>query len=216
MTMNASATEKSSAYELTWSLSTASPTDGENDDGLKLDYAVTAFEELYISDRLWDDDAAQHRIPDPFGVYRFVHDGSLRLVFAQAPRPPNVKLGKTYPPLYSRILAGETRRQSVRIEVPVDEYSSLGRNINAATVLEEVSRVVFVLGYQLRSALDRAPTPPPRETAETAGYVVYEPELIISELRVDRLQVKRRTGYMARFPLPGEPGPAPMPIGEAR
>lgn len=210
--MKASATERSSAYELTWTLTTMSPTDSANDDALKLDYAITASEELYISDRLWDDDAAQHRIPDPFGVYRFVHDGSLRLVFAQAPYPPNVKLGKTYPPLYSRILAGETRRQSVTIELPVDEYSSLGRNISAPTVLEDVTKVVFVLGYQLRSTLDRAPTPPPRETADAAGYIVYEPELIISELRVDRLQVKRRTGYIARFPLPGEPGPAPMPI----
>ena len=208
---NASATEKSAAYELTWSLSSMSSTDGEKDQALKLDYAITAFEELYVSDRLWDDDATQHRVPDPFGIYRFVQDGSLRLVFAQAPHPPNVMLGKIYRPLFSRVLAGETRRQTVQIKLPVDEYSILSRNINAPTVLEEVSRVIFVLGYQLRSALDRAPAPQPRETGEGAGYVVYEPKLIISELQVDRLPVKRRTGYMARFPLPGEAGPAPIP-----
>lgn len=54
--------------------------------------------------------------------------------------------------------------------------------------------------------------PPPRETAEEAGYVVDEPQLMISELQVEPLPVKRRTGYIARFPLPGEPGPDPMPI----
>lgn len=208
--MNASAAEKSPAYELTWSLAVTASADGKR--ALLLTYAITAAEELYVADRLWDHDAAHTRVPDPFGVYRFVQDGSLRLVFAQAPHPPNVLFGQLYRPLYSRVLAGETRRETVLIDLPVDEYSSLARDVNAPTVLEEVSRVVLVVGYRLRKAMNQDPLPPPRESPEEAGYVVYEPSLIISELQVDRLPVKRRTGYIARFPLPGEPGPEPLPI----
>lgn len=208
--MNASATETSSAYELTWSLSFTPQGDGESGSDLKLDYQVKAFEELYVADRLWDDDPIKYRIPDPFGVYRFVQNGSLRLVFAQAPYPANYLPQKIYEPLYSRILAGETRRQSVRIKLPVDEYSSLDRGVNAPTVVEEVSRVFFVLGYDLRSTMDAAPELPPRETEEEAGYIVYSRKLIISELQVEPIPVKRRTGYMARFALPGEPAPGPF------
>jgi hypothetical protein len=216
--MHTSASEKSSAYQLTWSLRVVPSTEDKGAPVLELDYAVEAFEELYVADRLWDDDPVSYRVPDPFGVYRFVQNGSLRLVFAQAPKPPNVMIANPRRPLYSRILAGETRRKTVQLKLPVDEYSGvgLGRDVNAPTAIEEVSRVFFVLGYCLRSSLDRAPTPPMRETAEDAGYVVYESQLMISELHVDRLQVKRRTGYMARFPLPGEPGPDPMPIESPR
>jgi hypothetical protein len=205
-----SASEKSSAYELTWSLRVPAPVDGMKDRELELDYAVTAFEELYLCDRPWDSDRVRYRFPDPLGVYRFVQNGSLRLVFAQAPKPPNLRIANPYRPLYSRVLPGETRRQALRIKLPVDEYSALARDVHAPTVLEEVSRVFFVLGYRLRSTLDHDPEPPLNETAEEAGYVVYDPKLIISEVAVDRLPVKRRTGYIARFPLPGEPGPEPM------
>jgi hypothetical protein len=206
---NASATQKSAAYELVWSLGITEPAHGGNDRALKLEYAVTALEELYIADRLWDYDAKQSRMPDPFGVYRFVRDGSLRLVFAKAPHPPNIRVGDSYRPLYSRIPAGETRRQAVEIKLPVDEYSSMARDVNAPTVVDEVSRVFFVLGYALRSKLDRDPA---RAMPEEDAYIVYEQDLIVSELHVDKLPVKRRTGYIARFPLPGEPGPDPIPI----
>jgi hypothetical protein len=207
---------RTSAYAVTWSVSTEAATKGSDERVLKLDYQVKAFEELYVSDRLWDDDPKLYRVADPMGVYRFVQDGSLRLVFAQAPHPPNVILGRTYPPLFSRVLAGETRRQTVRIKLPVDEYSGLSRNINAPTVLEEVSRVYLVLGISLRSTMGSAPTPPPRESGEKVGYVVYGADNIILAMDVDKLPVKRRTGYMARFPLPGEPGPDPMPTGSSR
>jgi hypothetical protein len=191
---------KSAAYELTWSVART----GED---LTLEYAIKANEELYIADRLWDNDAKYHRIPDPHGVYRFVRDGSLRLVFGPAPYPPNVKLGIYYTPLYSRVRAGETRRASVHIKLPVDEYSILARDVNAPTVVEEVSRVIFVLGYKVGGN----PAPPSGAKSDADGYVVYGPKFIVDEKRVDRLPVKRRTGYMARFALPGEPGPEPIP-----
>ena len=204
--MDRTAKERSSAYELVWSLSTTS--DGS---ALKLDYAITAHEELYIADRLWDQDAERKRIADPYGVYRFVRGDSLRLVFAKAPAPPNVRVGNPYRPLYSRVRAGETKRNTVLIKLPVDEYSALARDVASPTVVEEVSKVVFVLGYCPRSAMESDPAPPLNETAEKAGYVVYEERLLVSEMQVEKLPVKRRTGYIARFPLPGEPGPEPMP-----
>lgn len=209
--MNNTVTEKSAAYELTWTLRTVTADGGER--ALELEYAVTAHEEMFISDRLWVGDVVHSRVPDPYGVYRFVKDDSLRLVLAQAPAPPNVRLGNPYRPLYSKIAAGETRRQTVRIALPVDEYSALARDVSSPTSLEEVSRVYLVIGYRLRKDMDREPLPPPNESAEGAGYVVYAPKLMISEMHVEGIPVKRRTGYIARFPLPGEPGPAPMPVG---
>jgi len=199
--------ERSAAYELTWSLSTK---DGKT---LVLDYDVHALEELYIADRLWDTDDAHRRVPDPFGVYRFVFNGGLRLVFAQAPQPPNVMLRQIYPPLYSRLRAHETRHRTVRIALPVDEYSALARDVHSPTVREEVSRVFFVLSYRLRSTMTSDPAPPVHETAESAGYIVHDPEEIISslDLGADKIPVKRRTGTIARFLLPGEPKPGPAP-----
>ncbi len=56
------------------------------------------------------------------------------------------------------------------------------------------------------------PVPPLNEAAEVAGYILHQPELIISNLDLDEpVPVKRRAGYMARFPLPGEPRPGPIP-----
>ncbi|WP_437830043.1 hypothetical protein [Sorangium sp. So ce1153] len=207
--MHASKQERTSAFELTWSLSNARGASG--DPSLKLEYKIEASEELYVGDRLWDYDDKRERVPDPFGVYRFVSNDSLRLVFAQAPYPPNVMPRIVYKPLFSRIRAGEARQREVWIKLPVDEYSSLARDVNAPTVLEEVSRVFLVLSYRPRSTMDHDPAPPPNETAESAGYIVHDPVLIISSLEVEPLPVKRRTGYIARFPLPGEPGPGPVP-----
>jgi hypothetical protein len=203
--MTHTAKEQSAAYELTWSLSTIGRADGEQD--LKLEYQLHAFEELYIGDRLWDYDAGHRRVPDPFGVYRFVRAGALRLVFAQAPLPRNLMPRTVYQPLFSRIPAGETQRKEILIKLPVDEYSALARDIDSPTVLEEVSRVFFVLSYRLRSTLDSDPTPPPFESPEEAGYIVHTPQLIISSLDLDpnRLPINRRIGEIARFSLPGEP-----------
>lgn len=204
--MNVSTKESSSAYELTWSLTAAEGPEKR----LLLAYSVHAHEELYLGDRLWDYAKGGARIPDPFGVYRFVREGSLRLVFAQAPWPPNISPRTVYQPLYSRVKAGETHRREISIEVPVDEYSSLARDLSEPTVVEEVSRVVLVLAYRARSSMSADPQPPPKESAEEAGYIVTDPKLITSAVEIDRLKVKRRTGYMARFALPGEPGPGPL------
>jgi hypothetical protein len=195
--MTQSAKERTAAFELTWSLT-------PKDHAVELEYAVQAFEELYVADRLWDYDKANRRVPDPYGVYRFVRDGSLRLVFAQAPLPPRALPRVIYQPLYSRIRAQETHRRTILIALPVDEYSALARDVDAPAVLEEVSRAVLVLAYRLRSSMDKDPTPPPFESAEQAGYIVYDPQLCISQMKVDKLPVKRRTGDIPRFLLPGE------------
>jgi hypothetical protein len=143
--------ERTSAYEVTWSLRIKPKGSGAR--ALELEYQVRAFEELYIADRSWADDAVNDRVPDPFGVYRFVQNHSLRLVLADAPYPPNVYVSNRYPPLYSRGRAGETRRNAVWIELPVDEYSALSRDIHSPTVIEDVTRVYFVLGVRLRSTM---------------------------------------------------------------
>lgn len=206
-----SAKEASSAYELTWSLGIVGEAGNQEAQVLELSYEIQAFEELYIADRLWDYNDARQRVPDPFAVYRFVHEGSLRLVFAQAPYPSNMTPRVVYSPLCSRIHANEKYRKKILIKLPVDEYSSLARNIDAPTVVEAISKVFFVLSYCLRSSMAADPVPPAFETAENAGYIVHNLKQIVSSIEVDNLLVKRRSGYMARFALPGEPSPGPMP-----
>ncbi|MBZ5712702.1 hypothetical protein [Nannocystis pusilla] len=203
--------ERTPAYALSWSFSAV---DGAaaGEPTFKLEYELDAFEELYVGDRLWVLDRAGKRVPDPFGVYRFVAGESLRLVFARPPVPPNVMPRVVFQPLFSRVGPGETRRNEVLLKAPIDEYSALGRDIHAETVLEEVSKVILVLSYRLRSTMDKDPVPPPFESPDEAGYIVSEPELIISTLAGTQVPVKRRTGYIARFPLPGEPGPGPAPL----
>jgi hypothetical protein len=197
------AKERSAAFELSWSLTVEGAV-------LELAYAISAAEEMFVADRVWDYDSQYQRIPDPFGVYRFVCDGSLRLVFAQAPWPPNIVPLLVYHPLYSRVRAGETHRRSLRIALPVDEYSSMARDVDSPVALEEVSRATLVMGYVLRSSLDADPEPPINETVEEAGYVTNYTDLAISSMDVVALPVKRRTGYIARFALPGEPPPGPF------
>lgn len=195
-----SKTEKSPAYELLWSLDRTAPNEGGP--ALKLSYQVKALEDLYISDRLWDYSKEGKRIPDAFGVYRFVWEGNLLLVFAQAPAPPNVAPRVIYEPLYSHIRAGELRKNSVLITLPVDEYSSLQRNTKSPTTEEQIARVILVLGYRTRSSMSKDAEPPPRESAEESGYVVNDPQRIVSSLEVDPLPVKKRSNPMARFVLP--------------
>jgi hypothetical protein len=199
-----SAKERTAAYELTWSLGVAGAK-------LSLEYQLHALEELYVGDRLWDFDAARKRVADPFGVYRFVDRGSLRLVFAACPPPANVLPSQLYKPLFSRVRAGETRKKTVSLALPVEEYSSLSRDVSAPSALEEVGKAFLVLSYRLRSTLPADPVPPPLETGDDAGFIVHEPQLLVSALDVDKLPVKRRTGYIPRFPLPGEPPPGPIP-----
>ena len=151
-------------------------------------------------------------MPEPFGVYRFVNGESLRLVFAKPPVPPNVMPRVVFQPLFSRVPAGEARRHEVILQAPIDEYSALGRDVSSETTLEEITEVVLILSYRLRSTMDKDPVPPPLESPEAAGYIVYAPELIVSSLAVEPVPVKRRAGYFARFALPGEPGPEPAPV----
>lgn len=207
MKTNGAAKERKPAFELSWSLAA-------NDDVLTLDYRIDAFEEMYVSDRLWDYNGAKKRVRDPFGVYRFVTDDTLRLVFAQAPYPSNVDPMIIFQPLYSRIAAGAEHRGSVQLSLPVDEYSALARDVRAPTVVEHVSRAMLVMNYKLRSEMSEDPSPPPNESADS-GYIVYNVSQLTSTIGELALPVKRRTGYMARFALPGEPPPGPRPDAAA-
>lgn len=211
--MKSTTREDSASYVLRWSVSGESSVATATASGptLTLEYEMEALEEIFITDRLWVTDKAGDPIPDPFGVYRFVHDGSLRLVLAQAPSPSNVDVLESFRPHCSRIQAGEVRRVAIPIGLPVDEYSSLSRNVAEPTVAELVSKVHFVLGIRRRSDMDADGAPPPREMPD-GGYLVGRTTSIVSTCETEGIPVRRRTGYMPRYPLPGEPGPGPMPL----
>ena len=211
--MSKTTTEENPSYILRWSL-TPSPSGSGGDERLVLRYSVQAFEELYVSDRLWDHRRKVGQVPDPFGVYRFVVGDTLRLVFEQAPHPPNIVPNNVFPPRFSRVAAGETLERSVDIALPVEEYSALARDVSEPSEVEQVEQVELVLGYCLRSELDADPVPPPNQSAEQAGYLLPKaPKRIVSRCKLETpIAVKHRSGYMARYPLHGEPAPGPAPL----
>ncbi len=201
-------TADTAAFSLNWTLRIDRGASADAPGTLTLAYEIEAREEVFISDRLWDFDDDRNRIADPFGVYRFVVGDSLRLVFAQAPLPRGVVPRLTFQPLYSRVRAGETLRKQLTLSLPVQEYSSLSRNIDAPSELERVARVTLVMGHRARSAMQSDPAPPPFESADDAGYIVHSPSIITSTMTVDPLPVLRRTQSMARYALPAD---APHP-----
>jgi hypothetical protein len=208
--METRARQRSTSCLLEWSLSVDSVA-GVAQPTLTLAYEIHAFEELYVTDRLWDHDTTGRRITDPFGVYRFVSGDRLRLVFAQAPHASNLRPHICYAPLSSRVRVGEIHRRQVAIALPVDEYSALARNVAAPTALDHVSKVDLVFGIRCRSEMDRDPAPP-LGASESVGYLVHDAKLLVSSCDVEALPVRRRTVYMPRFALPGEPPPGPAPL----
>ncbi len=136
-------TADTAAFSLNWTLRIDRGASADAPGTLTLAYEIEAREEVFISDRLWDFDDDRNRIADPFGVYRFVVGDSLRLVFAQAPLPRGVVPRLTFQPLYSRVRAGETLRKQLTLSLPVQEYSSLSRNIDAPSELERVAPAIF-------------------------------------------------------------------------
>ena len=173
-----------------------------------LRYELTAREELYLSDRLWDLDRTGRRIADPYGVYRFVHGRTLRLVFAQAPMPPRISLRQVYAPFSSRVRAGETHRRSVPLALPAEEYSSLARDVGSPSELDHVDRVTLVFEHRARSEMPADPLPPAREDGDAVGFIVHDMHRLVSSVEVQSLPVRRRTGYITRIALPGDAGDA--------
>mgnify|MGYP000875915761 CR=1 FL=1 len=207
---HASATVEHAAFTLRWSFGVDDTPQGQAPTAT-LRYRVEAHEALYLSDRLWLTDRAGARIADPAGVYRFVHGDTLRLVFDQAPWPSNVELRKTFRPLYSRVAPREARERAITVGLPVDEYSCFARGTDDPATVEHVTRVTLVLGYRLRATLERDADPPPGESGEDAGYIVYDPTRLVSSVTLAPLPVRRRVGYVPRYAFPGEPPPGPRP-----
>lgn len=192
---------------LDWTLDVAAG----REPALRLEWAITADDELYVADRLWDYARDGARIAEPYGVYRFVHDRTLRLLFGAAPRPGGISLQVTYVPRYSRVPAGETRRHALRLALPVDEYSSLARDVGSPTELAQVDRVTLLVDHRLRRTMASDPRPPWGEDPAAAGYIVHDPARVVSTQATAPFAVKRRTGYIARVALAGEPPPGPYP-----
>jgi hypothetical protein len=209
--MMVSARERSTSYSLRWSLNVPGAGAG-GADPLTLEYEIEAIEELYVADRPWDFDREGKIVPDPFGIHRYVRDGSLRLALAKVPYPSNLRPFYKFFPYSSRVAPGATHRGRVQVSLPVDEYSPLARDVSSPTADEFVSTVYFVLAYRLGRTLDAPPAPPPGYRPEDVGYDVPTTEQMISSVSVDPLRVKRRVGPMPRLALPGEPPPGPVPI----
>jgi hypothetical protein len=212
--MSGETTAKLPAFDLHWSFGlVAHPPGSKDPPRAKLQYEVRAREEVFISDKLWDRDASGKRFPDRFGVYRFVHGMSLRLLFGQAPRDPDIEFRNIYAPLFSRVEAGKVYSNEVLLAVPVDEYSALARDTDEPTEVVHVARVTLIVGYRLRSELKEDPRPPAKESP-TVGYIVHDPHQLVSKVDVDELPVKRRKGSMWRVVLPGDQPPGLQTPGQ--
>lgn len=203
----ASAQVQIADFHCLWSLTEATSDGAEGERTLKLAYRIEAGSELYVSDRLWKYDASRNVVPDPFGVYRFVRDDSLRLVFDKSPPLPNTSVRVTYPPLYSRVMPGVAHEREITLSVPVGEYSSIPYDPDAPTVIQQVSRAILVMGYRLRATMESDPAPP-LGSSDDVGFVVMNPSKLVSPLAISTLDVRCRTAPFARYALPGE---APLP-----
>lgn len=190
-----------------WSLTEARGDGAEGERTLKLTYRIDAGSELYVSDRLWEYDASRSVVPDPFEVYRFVRDDSVRLVFDKSPALPNTSVRVTYAPLYSRVMPGVAHEREIPLRVPVEEHSGMPYDPDAPTVIQQVSRAILVMGYRLRATMERDPAPP-LGVSDDVGFVVTNPSKFISSLAISTLEVRCRTVPFARYTLPGE---APLP-----
>jgi len=188
-------------FDVSWSLHV----EGTGNPSLRVDLEVLGRDELYVSDRVWDYDAQGKRIDDPFGIYRYVVGSALRLVLAPAPLPLPILPRVTYPPLCSRVRSGETRKRSFHLGLPIDEYSSLERNVSAPSDTIHVERVELVLGYRLRTSLKDEPRAPAKEEGEKVGFIVHDLELVVDAQPIAALPVRRRSGPMTRFYLPSDP-----------
>jgi hypothetical protein len=193
--MNQPKTETRSAFVLSWSFEATqiAHASGNPLHAMKLSLRLDAREELYVADRLWDFNDAGARIAEPFGVYRIVHDRTLVLLFGQAPMPHNVQPRVTFRPLYSRVRAGESLRREVLLAYPIDEYTALDRDVRSPNTLVQLDQVTLALEYRTRASMREDPQPPPREDSEAVGYVVYDPERILSTCSVAPFAVHRRT-----------------------
>ena len=186
-------------------------------DALSLTYAVEAFEELFVSDRLWDRKRGAPRSADPQGIYRFVHDRSLRLVLDRAPYPPNVSPAVVYEPFFlarrgqgNASPYGQHRPPGGRIFLFLAQHrSARGAGGGEHRALRAGLSPAVRAGSRPRSAPGGGPPKAP-------GFVVTSPTRIVSSADVSHpIQVKRRTGYIpplsarrraaprARSPPPG-------------
>ncbi len=197
--MHGSSIERDPAFVLHWSFDV-----GGDPAVATLRYRFEAVEEIYVGDKLWDYDPSARRVPDPFGVYRFVHGERLRLLFGQAPWPPNVAPRNVYKPLFTRVLAGATHGGEVRLAVPIDEYSPLARDVASPTDAVQVARVELIVEFRPRSEMRDDPRPPPGESP-AAGYIVHDARRVIGAMEIHPVTAKRRRGPIARVRLPGDP-----------
>lgn len=211
--MSPSATEVREAFEFSWSLDVKEVPGGRQVPAgapaagkkvARLRYEVKALEEVYIGDKLWDLDPERTRVPDPFGVYRFVRDKNLRLLLGQAPWDERMAIRNVYPPLFSKVPKGETLINEIDIALPVDEYSALERWVEGPTEPVYVTSATLIMEYMPRSKLKEDPKPPPGE-GESVGYVVHGARPMISSIRkMDPLPVKLRTEETVRVVVPGD------------
>lgn len=179
--------------------------EGAGQPRLRVSLEVSAHEELFVSDRVWDYDPNGKRIDDALGIYRYVVGSALRLVLAPAPLPLPIMPRVTYRPLCSRVRRGEVLRRSFDLALPVDEYSSLERRIAAPSDTIHVERLELVLGYRLLSSLKGEPRPPAKEDGEKVGFIVHDLDLIVDAQSIPPLAVRRRAEPMTRFYLPWDP-----------
>ncbi|MBK8251555.1 MAG: hypothetical protein IPK82_02675 [Polyangiaceae bacterium] len=203
--MNLTKSETNQTFALTWSLSA-------DKDKLELNIQIQPHEEMFVADRLWVYTPEGEVVGDPWGVYRFAMGNSLRLVFADSPCPPNISPQILFEPRFSKIKQGAIHRIHVSIKLPIDEYSALARDVDSPHSVEMVNSVTLIIAYRTQKSLGEEPSPPYGETGDNAGYLVFDPEFVVSTMEVPALPVRKRTGYIARFALPGEPEPEPIPL----
>lgn len=78
---------------------------------------------LLVFDKLWNLDGGSKLVPDAQALYRFVHDGTLRLLLGVAPPPSDKTVAYRNVPYVTRVPAHGTLEYDLVIAAPVREHS---------------------------------------------------------------------------------------------
>lgn len=78
---------------------------------------------LLVFDKLWGGDSSGKVSQDQLGIYRFIEDGTLRLLLGQAPPPANKNVLYRNVPYLTRVEAGATLEHDIVVAAPVREHN---------------------------------------------------------------------------------------------
>jgi hypothetical protein len=162
--------------------------------------------EIFVFDRLWTLDSSSRQAPDREGAYRFVRDGTLRLLLGPCPLPRRWQVTYRNVPHASLVPPGGSLALAISSAGPVGEHGAyFPEPPGSATTKVHVERVELVVQYA-EAPRDLAAAPSglfPGAFVLPAAALDGLRSAVAPSPRVE-LDVLRRADDFDRLTLPGE------------